>query len=74
MHFSTIYTIRNGIVMMKYALYHSEEFNKPSAAFLLGVMTFITNCFCGITNLLYSLSLTDVNNVIAKFVAFKVLI
>lgn len=74
LHFSTIYSIRNGIVMMKYVVYHSEEFQRPSAAFLLGLMTLLTNCFCGVTNLIYSLTLNDVNTVIAKFVAFKILV
>ena len=26
LHFSTIYTIRNGIIMMKFVVYHSDEF------------------------------------------------
>jgi len=29
LHFGSIYTIRNGITMCKYVIYHSEEFDHP---------------------------------------------
>ena len=56
--------------MMKYVVYHSEEFQKPSAAFLLGLMTILTNLLTSLTNLFYSLTLVDLNTVVVKFVAF----
>ena len=74
LHFGSIYTIRNGILMTKYVIYHSEEFDHPYSAFLLGVMVVCVNIFCEITNLLYSLTQKDVTGVISKFVAFKILI
>lgn len=74
LHFGSIYTIRNGILMTKYVIYHSEEFDHPRSAFLLGVMVVIINIFCEVTNLLYSLTNKNVTGIISKFVAFKILI
>lgn len=74
LHFGSIYTIRNGILMTKYVIYHSEEFDHPISAFLLGVMVVFVNIFCEMTNLLYSLTQSSVTGVISKFVAFKILI
>lgn len=74
LHFGSIYTIRNGILMTKYVIYHSEEFDHPRSAFLLGVMVTLVNIFCEMTNLLYSLTQSSVTGVISKFVAFKILI
>lgn len=74
LHFGSIYTIRNGILMTKYVIYHSEEFDHPWSAFLLGVFVVFVNIFCELTNLFNSLSQTTVTDVISKFVAFKILI
>lgn len=74
LHFGSIYTIRNGILMTKYVIYHSEEFDHPRSAFLLGVLVVCVNILCETTNLFWSLSQTNVTGVISKFVAFKILI
>lgn len=60
--------------MIKYVIYHSEEFDHPNSAFMLGVLVVLVNIFCEVTNLFYSLSQTTVTSVISKFVAFKILI
>jgi hypothetical protein len=55
LHFSCISTIRNGIHMCKFVVYHSEEFNNPSAAYLLGILIIMANIFCAITNMVQSM-------------------
>ena len=60
--------------MCKFALYHSEEFDHPQSAFLLGVLVVIVNCYCEFANLFQSLSFSSVDKIIGKFVGFKVLI
>lgn len=74
LHFGSIYTIRNGILMIKYVIYHSEEFDHPHSAFMLGLLVVLVNMFCEVTNLFNSLSQSTVTGVISKFVAFKILI
>ena len=52
MHFCTIFTIRNGFIMLKYSLFHSEEFENPRAAFIFGLLVLFVNVLCAVTNLL----------------------
>ena len=52
LHFSCIATIRNGINMIKFVIFHKNEFDNPSGAFILGVMLVIVNILCAITNML----------------------
>lgn len=74
LHFSCIGTIRNGINMCKFVVYHSDEFNNPIMAYSLGMFLIIGNVICAVTNVAQSLKQTNVINVISKFVAFKLLI
>ena len=74
LHFASIYTVRNGITMVKYVIYHGEEFDHPRSAFLLGVLVTIVNIMAEMTNIFNSLSQSSVTNVLSKFVAFKILI
>ena len=74
LHFGSIYTIRNGITMIKYVIYHGEDFDHPKSAFLLGVLVILVNILAEMTNILNSLSQTTVTGVLGKFVAFKILI
>lgn len=74
LHFGSIYTIRNGMQMCKYVVYHWEEFDNPIAAFLLGFLVANVNIFCAMANIMQSLSVKDVSTAIRKFVAFKILI
>ena len=60
--------------MIKYVIYHSEEFEHPRSAFLLGFLVINVNILCEMTNLFYCLSQKRVTDVISKFVAFKILI
>ena len=60
--------------MSKFALFHSEEFTHPKAAFVLGLLITIINLSCEIANLLTTLSQTTPSDVLSKFVAFKILI
>ena len=74
LHFGSIYQIRNGIQMTKYVIYHSEEFDHPISAFLLGVLVIVVSTLCELTNLFKSLSQTKITDVISKFVAFRILV
>jgi len=56
LHFATVYTIRNGMQMSKFALFHSEEFTNPKAAFALGLLITIINLSCEVANMLTTLS------------------
>ena len=74
LHFSCISTIRNGIQMCHFVVYHSEEFNNPMAAFSLGFLIITANVFCAITNMAQSFKQANALNVISNFVRFKLLI
>ena len=74
MHFSCIATIRNGINMMKFVVYHSDEFANPIMAFSLGLGLVLGNILCASTNVNQSLKQPNVISVISKFVGFKLLI
>lgn len=74
LHFSCILTIRNGLIMCKFVVYHSEEFGSPVAAFMMGLLLMCVNLLCAVTNMLESLKLDSVVKIISKFVAFKLLI
>jgi hypothetical protein len=74
MHFSCIATIRNGINMMKFVVYHSDEFANPVMAFSLGLGVVLGNLLCASTNVNESLKQPNVISVISKFVGFKLLI
>lgn len=74
LHFASIYTIRNGIQMCRFTVFHSDQLSHPTAAFMLGFIVIVVNILCEVTNTLYSLSKNTVSDVISKFVAFKILI
>ena len=74
LHYSCIAIIRNGIQMCKFVVYHSEEFENPLAAFSLGLLVIFGNVLCAVTNGLKSLSYTKMDEIVSKFVAFKILI
>ena len=54
LHFSCVATIRNGIDMCRFVVYHSEEFRHPGYALLLGITIIQVNFFCEVTNLAYA--------------------
>ena len=74
LHMSCIATIRNGINMCMFVVFHMEEFDNPSGAFILGVLLVLVNILGAVTNMLVALSKKSVEDVITKFVAFKLLI
>lgn len=74
MHFSCISTIRNGIYMMQYAIYQSDQFHNPNIALFLGFMVTITNVLAAATNSYNTMTQNSVIKVITKFVGFKLLI
>jgi len=74
MHFGSVMTIRNGINMCMYVVFHPENFENPSVAFFLGFMTQFANVFAATTNMKNSLNQTSAIDVISRFVGFKILI
>lgn len=60
--------------MIKYVVYHGEEFDHPRSAFILGVLVTVVNIFAEVTNILNSLQQKTVTGILSKFVAFKILI
>jgi hypothetical protein len=74
LHFSCISTIRNGINMVKFAVYHGDEFQNPNIAYFLGVMVIFSNVFSAFTNSYMTMTRSTIMDVISKFVGFKVLI
>ena len=74
MHFGCIAIIRNGIQMIRFVTFHSEEFTNPIEVFLLGVLIMLSNVLCEFTNAYSSLSYTSIVQIISKYVAFKLLI
>lgn len=74
LHFGCIATVRNGIQMIKFVVFHSEEFKHPERAFLLGLVIMFANIFVATTNLANSFRQKTIENVIGKFVSFKVLL
>ena len=74
LHLSCIATIRNGINMCMFVIFHYDEFDNPTGAFILGVLLVLVNILGAVTNMLIALSKETVEDVISKFVAFKLLI
>jgi hypothetical protein len=74
LHFSCIATIRNGINMIKFVIFHKEEVDNPNGAFFLGVLIVLVNILCAITNMLEAMQQSTVDEVLNNFVAFKLLI
>lgn len=74
LHFSCIATVRNGINMCRFVIFHREEFDNPKGALGLGFVIVLVNVLCAITNMLLALSRDSVEDVISKFVSFKLLI
>ena len=55
LHFSCIATIRNGINMVKFVIFHKTEFDNPEGAFILGILVIIVNILCAVTNMLQAM-------------------
>lgn len=73
MHFSVLATIRNGITMCKFVVYHSEEFDNPVEMFIFAFMVVLSNVLGQVTNAFVLLEQHSVQDIIAKFVTFKIL-
>ena len=74
LHFSCLQTVRNGMNMCKFVIFHSEEFEDPAWAFLLGIIVMYTNVQCELINIINALHQKKLTDVITKFIAFKVLV
>ena len=60
LHFSVLATIRNGINMCKFIVYHSEEFDNPIEMFVFAFMVIFSNILGQFTNALVLLQQTRV--------------
>ena len=57
-----------------YVTYHSDKFENPRVAFILGFMTIFANVFTSVTNLVMALTQKSVINVITNFIGFRILV
>ena len=73
LHFSSVSTVRNGLMMMKYSLYHPEELDNPSAVYFLGLATLLTNIMVALTNQYSTLTQNNVVNQISKFISYRII-
>lgn len=53
LHFSLVSTLRNGVQMMKYVVFHPEDFQNPQYAFFLGICIVVVIVFIEVTNILF---------------------
>lgn len=60
--------------MCMYVTYHSDKFENPRVAFILGFMTIFANVFTSVTNLVMALTQKSVINVITNFIGFRILV
>lgn len=72
LHFGAIPIVRNGILMCRFVVYHSDELKHPHSIFILGCLIMIVNIFCASTNMYNSMLQDKVSIIIGKFVAFLV--
>ena len=56
LHFASIATIRNGIQMCRFTVFHYDQFQHPLAAFCLGLGVIFVNILCEMTNTFYTLT------------------
>mmetsp|Transcript_7631 Transcript_7631/g.12835 ORF Transcript_7631/g.12835 Transcript_7631/m.12835 type:complete len:139 (+) Transcript_7631:531-947(+) len=60
--------------MCKYSVFNHKELDSPIASFVLGLFVFFTNIFCGITNMLCSMSQKRSEAVIKNYIAYLLLV
>ena len=73
LHFSVLATIRNGIIMCKFIVFHSEEFDNPVEVFIFAFGVVFCNILGQFTNAVVLLQQSTVEGIIGKFVTFKIL-
>jgi hypothetical protein len=56
MHYGGLAIVRNGMQIMKFVVFHSEELQNPIEVFILGLLVLVANMLCAITNVLSSMS------------------
>lgn len=74
LHLSLVATLRNGVNMMKFVVFHSEEFQNPLQAFFLGTLICILMVVIETTSLLFQIGRYTVVDIISKFVQFKIMV
>lgn len=74
LHWQCLPDARNGMYMMKYALTCPEEFNHPTAAFVLGFLQTTAIFLTEICNLLKSFDQKKPQDVIVRFVGFGLIL
>lgn len=70
MHLQVEGDMRQGLVMMKYAINHPKEFSNPFYAFFVALMQSMGGLASEICCIVFLCSLTDPINIIIRFVAF----
>jgi hypothetical protein len=74
LHLSLIATLRNGVLMMKYVVFHSEEFQNPVKAFILGAAVCIVIVVIEAVSLLFQVGQSSPGTIITNFVQFKIMV
>ena len=60
--------VKQGMLMLKYVVYHYDEFTNPWAAYILGLLILTVNVFCNVTNLHQVLQRDQVPTIISGFI------
>lgn len=74
LHFTCMPVARDGLAMMKHALLHSDDFDHPISAFMLGFFNLSMMIFAEFVNMMNSQSKKTVDIAIAAFIGYKLII
>jgi hypothetical protein len=69
MHFNVEKDVRNGLLMMKYIVNHSDHFNRPVDAFVICFLSTVTSQIIELTVILVLTSIRTTLEVIMKYVS-----
>ena len=74
LHFPCVAIVRNGIQIMKFVFFNSEEFSNPVEEFILGFLIMAANILREMKNAISSMSQSSITEIVSKFVGFKLMI
>ena len=74
LHYQCIDAIRNGIYMMRQTYFNPNAFSHPLTGFVIGCSNVILYIMIESMNMLSGLSTTSLDMMIAKFMAYSILL
>lgn len=74
LHYQCIDSIRNGVYMMRQAHYNPNAFSHPLHGFFMGLSNVVLYILMESMNMLSGLSTTSLDMMIAKFMAYSILL